>query len=173
MAFIRHFNRCIDDNKRSPVIIHHKNVYGDHYPLWTVIDYFSLGMLSRFYSDLKNPDKAYLAKQMYHLNYQTLSSWLFCLTILRNRCAHYARLYYWIFPSMAKRSRKDTFVPDRSLFSQLMMLKELYPTPDDWNREFYLPLFYLVDKYRTSIRLEHIGFPENWTELLIHKVKQS
>ncbi len=46
------------------------------------------------------------------------------------------------------------------------MLKQLYPEPDQWNYKFFLPLYDLIDHYKTSIRLKDIGFPDHWTEIL-------
>ncbi|WP_295363648.1 Abi family protein [uncultured Pseudoramibacter sp.] len=165
--FEKRFRSCIRENRKSPVIKHHKKKYHSHFPLWTVIDYFSLGMLSYFYTGMKKPDKQYLAENMYHIDHKTLSGWMKSLADLRNRCAHYARLYYWSFPSVPAVRRRDKEIHlNHKLFSQLYMLKELYPVPDQWNREFFLPLYDLIDKYKTSIRLKDIGFPDNWISIL-------
>ncbi len=165
-SFLIHVNRCIAENQNSPVVRHHMNVYGGNFPIWVIIDYFSLGMLSYFYSDMKNHDKSSLAQNMYSTNYQTLSSWLRCLTDLRNRCAHYSRLYDWNFSAVPRMPRWETFVPDRSLYSQLYMLKLMYPYPSKWNKEFMKPLVSLMKKYGKSIDKNHIGFPYRWKSIL-------
>jgi abortive infection bacteriophage resistance protein len=46
------------------------------------------------------------------------------------------------------------------------MLKLLYREKKKWNSIFVKPLKELVVEYRDSISFEHIGFPENWVELL-------
>ena len=66
-----------------------------------------MGMLSYFYRGMKNKDKATIAQSLYGVNYQTLESWLRCMTDLRNRCAHYSRIYYWVFPYRWKSMLKN------------------------------------------------------------------
>lgn len=163
ISFMSRIQLCIDENSKSPVVVHHNNVYGGKFPLWVIIDYFSLGMLSHFYTDMKNPDKAFIAESLYGVNYQMLSSWLHCLTDLRNRCAHYSRLYYWIFSSIPK-IRNAPFAPDRTLYSQLYMLKLMTPNADDWLNGFAVPLYRLIDKYSAHILLVHMGFLPTWRE---------
>lgn len=162
-------NRSISENYKSPVVKHHINEYGGQFPIWVIIDYFSMGSLSHFYADMKNPDKAAIAKSLYSTTYQVLTSWMRCLTDLRNRCAHYSRLYYWNFTAIPKIDKKDFFKADRTLFSQLYMLKLLYPTKENWNDTFVIPLQKLIRKYKNDIDKEHIGFPRQWKSILIHK----
>lgn len=166
IEFQERVTHCISDNSKSPVVKHHISKYGGKFPIWVIIDYFSLGMLSYFYTDMKNPDKAYLAQNLYGTSFQVLTSWLKCLTDLRNRCAHYSRLYYWIFPAVPKGMKGDSFVYGHDLFSQLYMLKQLYPEKDRWNEDFLNPLSRLIKKYNSYIELSHIGFPNNWKSIL-------
>lgn len=166
VAFTGHINRCINDNIRTPVIQHHITTYGNHFPVWVMIDFFSLGELSYFYTGMKNRDKATLAMNLYGLNYQTLTSWLKCLADLRNRCAHYSRLYYWKFPSIPRAPVGKPFVSDQTLFSQIYMLKYLYPEQTNWITDFVKPLSALMKRYRSSISRAHIGFPYRWRSML-------
>ena len=145
--------------------MHHTQVYGGSFPIWVIIEYFSLGMLSYFYADLKNPDKAVIAKKLYHANYQMLESWLHCLTDLRNRCAHYSRLYYWNFASVPNMGNFP-YVPDRTLYTQIYILKLMYPDRAEWKSYFYTPLTRLLKKYQDQIQLNHIGFPVDWKDKL-------
>ena len=46
------------------------------------------------------------------------------------------------------------------------MLKYLYPDKSKWNSSVYISIETLVDEYLPDISLKHIGFPENWKELL-------
>lgn len=164
--FLRHVQRCISENSNTPVVRHHRDRYGGRFPIWVIVDFFSIGMLSYFYRGMKNSDKSYLAQNMYGANYQLLESWLRCLTDLRNRCAHYARLYYWIFPALPKMPASERYIPTRRLFAQLYMLKYLYPYPEKWNKEFMKPLEKLVRKYKAHISLQHLDFPYRWKSML-------
>lgn len=167
VKFISLVSKAISDNNKSPVVKHHIITYGGKFPIWVIIDYFTLGMLSYFYTDMKNNDKSALASSLYGVNYQTVSSWLRCLTDLRNRCAHYSRLYYWKFPAIPKMPKGESFSPDRSLFSQIYMLKYLYPARNYWESDFVNPLSKLMKKYKNYISREHIGFPYKWKSMLL------
>lgn len=164
--YVAMLRQCIKDNATTPVVKHHRAKYGGHYPIWVIVEFFSIGMLSHFYRDMLNPDKAQIAKDLYDTSYQVLDSWFRCLNDLRNRCAHYSRLYYWIFPAIPKMDKRDSFVPNRRLFSQLYMLKHLTQNAAVWNNDFVDPLDYLINKYESDINLKCIGFPDNWKELL-------
>lgn len=165
-SYIKHIHACILENSNTLVIKHHEEQYDGHIPIWAIIDFFSIGMLSYFYRGMKNRDKAQIAESMYGVNYQIMDSWLRCLTDLRNRCAHYSRLYYWIFPAIPKMPGKEKYVPTRRLFAQLYMLKLMYPDKEKWNEEFVTPLTKLIKKYKTDISLKHLDFPYRWKSML-------
>ena len=165
ITFLGRIQSCIKDNSKSPVVIHHQTNYGGKFPIWVIIDYFTLGMLSHFYTDMPNQDKAFLAKTLYAANFKKLSSWLRCLTDLRNRCAHYSRLYYWAFSAIPN-TGNPALASDRTLYPQIHMLRIMYPDKAEWATCFYNPLVKLVDKYKDQIQLDHIGFPANWKDEL-------
>lgn len=71
------------------VVQHHKEKYNGQFPIWVIIEFFSMGMLSYLYADLKSADQKMIAKKSYHKSSVCLKSWLRCLTDLRNRCAQY------------------------------------------------------------------------------------
>lgn len=168
-AFLQKINSCIRENSKTPVVRHHMNKYDGHFPIWVIIEYFSLGTLSYFYRGMKNNDKAVIAANLYGVNYQTLDSWLRCLNDLRNKCAHYSRLYYWIFPAIPRMPPTEKYIPTRRLFAQLYMLKLMYPEPLKWNEDVLTPLIKLMKKYHPYISVKHLDFPYQWKSLLRHK----
>lgn len=168
-AFMQRVAACIAENQRTLVVKHHMNNYGGHFPIWVLIEYFSIGMLSYFYRDLPNNDKAAIAKDTYGVNYQVLDSWFRCITDLRNKCAHYSRLYYWIFTALPRMPQGETYVPTRRLFAQLYMLKLMYPDQKKWNDNFVKPLSKLMRKYKDDIDKAHIDFPYKWKPMLTYK----
>lgn len=169
-SFIKHINDCIKENEKTLIVQHHIARYNKKLPIWAIIDFFSIGMLSYFFRGMKNKDKAAIAKDLYSVNYQTLESWLRCLTDLRNKCAHYSRLYYWIFPATPKMPSGEKYVPTRRLFAQLYMLKAMYPDPIQWNNDIVKPLGKLIQKYKPYISLKHLDFPYQWKSMLTNKV---
>ena len=165
-AFKLHLARCIKDNRTSLVVMHHEKKYDGHYPFWVVVEFFSLGMLSYFYSDLLRDDKKAIAKALGCKSDEKLESWLRCLTDLRNRCAHYSRLYYWNFTSIPLLYKEDNVELRRSLYAYLLMLHHLAGDTEIWEKEFNPNFATLVQEYSEAIVPEHIGLPKDWENSL-------
>ena len=173
--FEERIRSCIKENKTSLIVKHHKKNYGNRFPLWVIIEFFSIGFLSHFYLDFVTQDKKAISSLLYGVSPSVLEGWLRCLTDLRNKCAHYSRIYFWIFTALPTfpDASKSPYLPsnyrpinERRLFFQLYLLKLMYPVPEEWNEKFVLPLRSLMDKYGKSISLVHIGFPPDWQDQL-------
>lgn len=98
--FYENIEREIKNNSKALFVQHHIEHYDGCFPIWVVVEIFTLGMLSRFYSDMTTSDKKEIARNLYRTTPKNVISWLRCATDLRNICAHYGRLYYRIFPAM-------------------------------------------------------------------------
>ena len=164
--FLGRVKSCVEKNKNSPIIQQSQMKNDGKVPLWILIEFFSMGMLSYFFSDMKAQDQKKIARSVYETGVKQLESWLHCLTDLRNRCAHYLRLYYWSFSSLPKMPRDSDFLPDRRLFPQLLVLKFLYPDEREWSFKLMAVLKPLIEEYAGDIELEHIGFPQDWESIL-------
>lgn len=134
-------------------------------PLWIVSELFTFGMVSCFYYDLKTKDQKTMARK-YHVGYKNLRSWLRCLTDLRNICAHSGRLYYRVFTA-APANLHLSEARKRRLWGQMLVLKNVYPSRNKWNLEFFPSLLALFDEYKDYINLYHIAFPKDWDEQLM------
>ena len=92
-----------------------------------------------------------------------------CLSILRNKCAHAARMYNTDFNPPAKFTtsllRKHPEIKNNSLFAYtLVLLKTL---PDESSKKFLIQTVETVlSEYRDDIVLKLIGFPENYMEIM-------
>lgn len=169
-TFLSKVQAVINENKNTLVVQHHNQNYDGKLPLWAAIEFFSAGMLSRFYSDLPLPDQKAIAKNLYSTAPPFLNSWLACFTQLRNRCAHYSRLYFWKFTALPKMP-KGTHPAGQKLFFQLIALKQLYPDACRWNTSYLPNLQAVIEEYssKNGIFLSHIDFPPDWEELLYKK----
>lgn len=170
-SFTKHITSCIEENEKTLVVRHHMEKYDGKFPIWVIIEFFSIGMLSHFYRGMRTKDKKIIAKSLYGTSHFVLDSWTRCITDLRNKCAHYARLYYAIFPAIPKMPNDIKYVPTRKLFAQLYMLKFMYPNHEKWNEVFVKPLAKLIKKYRPYIDLKHLDFPRTWKSMLLYKDK--
>lgn len=164
--FIALFNQEIKNNKKVLFVQHHLTKYEGRFPLWVATELFSFGMLSHFYGDMKLSDQKCIAKEEYRTTPQNLRSWLRCCTDLRNICAHYGRLYFRKFSAIPATPEGFPITLDRGLFDNVMVLRFLYPDVDRWNHEVLVNIMALIEEYRGDILLSHIGFPDNWEELL-------
>ena len=124
-----------------------------------------MGMLSYFYSDMKRGDKKHLVKEIsFPRSDREIESWLRCLTILRNKCAHYPRLYYSVFPSIPLFEEGLDRERKRTLYPQLLMLKYLLLDDKLWNEMFSVPFHSLLEEYKEFVEEKHIGLPTDWRD---------
>ncbi len=166
--FLGKVRACISSNEKSLIVEHHKRKYEGKFPLWVIVEFFSLGMLSCFYADMLLQDKKTLAVRLFRSTPRHVDSWLKCLTELRNRCAHYSRLYDWRFVSVPRLPDDIDVTQTGRLFEQVFMLGRLYPDDQKWDETVVPALDALLGTFRNDIKLSHIGFPDDWKELLLH-----
>jgi abortive infection bacteriophage resistance protein len=164
--FIQKIQGEIKNNAKVPFVQHHIQNYNGQFPVWVIMELFTFGMLSRFYADLQTKDQKNLAKHLFGLNPKTFASWLHCCTDLRNNCAHHDRLYYRIFPSFPAGLANLEDKNKQRVFGMLLVLKALYPDKAEWQKEIYQAVSDLFIEYQSDMELWHIGFPQNWQELL-------
>lgn len=164
--FLQRINNMIKKNNKQPFVKHHIEKYNNSFPIWVIIELFSFGELSYFYSDMQTIDKKRLARQICGSTYSNLKSWLVCLTDLRNYCAHYSRLYYTRFTAHPATPLNFGYSLQKRIFDYILVLKFLYPNRDEWKEKFLMPLKSTIEKYTKHINLKHIGFPDNWYDIL-------
>lgn len=164
--FIKQIEEDIEHNRNKPTVKHHREIYAGKFPIWVVIELFTIGQLSIFYSDMLRVDKKAIARELYGTTDTNMESWLKCLTELRNNCAHYSRLYDMIFISTPASPKNFMYSLRNRVFDYIVVLKFLYYDPIKWKNEFMPHLEALINEYDTSIQLECIGFPKEWQEIL-------
>lgn len=166
--FLSQIKTDIEHNKNNLFVRHHNEFYGGKFPIWVIIELFTMGQLSFFYSDMIREDKKKIAKELYKTTDTNLGNWLKCLTELRNNCAHYSRLYNANLVSTPVTPKGFPYKLKRKIFDYILVLKFLYYDPLKWQNEFVINLKNLIDYYEPSIELKRIGFPENWHYLLLY-----
>lgn len=166
--FEDHLKRAIKNNENQLFVKHHIKKYDGNFPLWVIIELFSFGELSIFYSDFHVSDQKEIANTLYQTNYNNLSSWLKCMTDLRNYCAHYSRLYYNIFPATPKTPKGYNYTLSNKIFDYILVLKFLYKNIGEWNVSFLTPFNALIEEYFEYIDCKHMNFPYNGLDLLNH-----
>lgn len=108
------------------------------------------------------------------VHYKTLENHLHCLSVLRNMCAHTARLYNTKFNPPARFTkqflRKNPNINNNSLFAYSLVLLRRLPNLET-KQLMVNDLYDVFDKNIEYIDLKLIGFPENYKEVLKNNIK--
>lgn len=124
--------------------------------------------MSKLYSAMYYSEKDVIAS-MVGVGKNTLENHLHCLAVLRNKCAHAARMYNTKFNPPAKFTtsflKKHPEIQNNSLFAYtLILLKRL---PDEESKKSLIQIMEtVINEYKSDIDLELIGFPENYLEIM-------
>lgn len=165
--FLEDIEEELRRNAKAPFVKNFRENYEDgKLPIYALVEVFSFGTLSKFYKNMKNPDKKAVAKS-FGVGYTYFESWLESISYVRNICAHYGRLYN------AKMSKKpilykeytENGISNNRIFAVLLCMKQLLK--DDMHWGFFIQdLEALIDKY-DEIDIKTMGFPGDWKELLL------
>ena len=94
---------------------------------------------------------------------------LHCLSVLRNKCAHAARMYNTNFNPPAKFTtsflRKHPEIKNNSLFAYTLVLLKRLPDEDS-KKSLIHTVETVINEYRGDIDLSLIGFPENYLKIM-------
>ncbi len=147
---------------------HYRTFYNSQLPIWVAIELLSFGSLSRFYFNLNSRYKNLIASYYIHnIPPRRLDSYLRCSTFLRNKCAHFSRIYFREFNEniLNKNWYSQNNVKNNLLYKEFLIFKELCVDENVGNT--VLPeLEALFDNYENVIDLKHIGFPSDWKSRL-------
>ena len=103
----------------------------------------------------------------------TLENHLHCLSVLRNKCSHAARMYNTDFNPPVKFSktflRKYPEIKNNSLFAYTLVLLRRLPDEDS-KKSLIDTVENVINEYKSDIDLKLIGFPENYLEIMRKKL---
>lgn len=134
-------------------------------PVWTVCEVMSLGLLSRWYANLKPMATRTAIATVYGVDQRVLGSWLHHLTLVRNVCAHHSRLWnreFSVTPMLPQRpaTLAGQFQQNsRKLYNSLLILLHCMDriAPDHhWRTR----LIALIDRHNVSFNA--MGAPSDW-----------
>ncbi|MBE0471122.1 MAG: Abi family protein [Methyloprofundus sp.] len=161
---------------REEFILHLTGKYQEALPpIWAAVEVMSMGQLSSWYKNLKVRQDALAISANYELDSKVLSSFLHHLTILRNHCAHHARVWNKQFtftlqiPSHKPLPVIEAFqtecMAQRKIYNTLVMMAwmlNIIQPEHDWLHR----LKRLLAKY-PDINLAQMGFPADWQDYAI------
>lgn len=139
-------------------------------PVWKTLEVISMGTLSKLYSNFSDATAKHAVAREFGLNHHKfLRSWLECLAVLRNCCAHHSRLSHRVFPVKPKMPEHmpNTWIADfsfrkQTLYPQLCCviywLNSIVP-----ENTFITDFKQLLIKH-PSVKTCLLGFPRSWKQ---------
>lgn len=171
---------------RGDFVLHFRQKYGPHLPIWVATEVMSFGVLSNLYGLMRQIDQDILAArfQVHAADGRgdrgALANWLNSLRNVRNICAHYGRLWNRAFdvlvdaPGQARRNEEDLLAPlgddgtNNRLYGVLLVMRYLMLSidPDDTN---VVDLADYIDERSRALGfgMGQLGFPDEWRSSLI------
>lgn len=163
------FQDDIDNHYQDSLIVkHHKARYNSKMPIWAMFELFTFSRLSSFYYCMYTSDQKLISNHL-GIAHDVLTNHLHCLSVLRNKCSHAARLYNTTFspsvklPLSVRKKHKDIDVD--SLFAYIIVLRQRLPNPSI-KAEFLKELIDLIAGKPSSVDLKCMGFPNNYEDIL-------
>ena len=154
--------------KESAIVKHHQNKYGGKMPLWALLELLSFSNTSKLYGSMYDGDQDAIAS-IVGISRNTLENHLHCLSVLRNKCSHAARLYNTNMNPGARLTvsflKKHPSISSRSLFAYVIVLNKRLPD-DNYRSAFKKEFVALINKCRNYIDLSLIGVPEDYESIL-------
>lgn len=142
-------------------------------PIWAVVELLSMSSISKLYSNMLDDDAKYIAKEYYGLsNFLPIKANMYCLSVLRNICAHGGRIYGRRLPFRINLYKADhkyfTGEQNNTYFSALFAMKRLSPTESIW-RQFIVSLWDLINRYNEYIDTAMLGLRDPWFDILLER----
>lgn len=172
------FRKCLE-NIQKEVSRSNEDFLKEHFikydapslpPVWKTMEVVSFGTLSKLYSNFRDTGvKKDVARSFGLPQYPYLESWMKCAAVLRNYCAHHARLWNRRFPIMPHLPKRlplawigISVLRPMKLYAQLCCLVYLEQSicPNSDFKEEIIML--LRDRSKTITKA--MGFPTNWQE---------
>jgi abortive infection bacteriophage resistance protein len=99
---IMHIRREIQRSQEDYIREHFEKYDTPEFPpVWKTLEVLTLGTLSKLYSNFSDHTaKDLIAREFGLFQHLILGSWLASMTVLRNKCAHHARVWNRRFPIM-------------------------------------------------------------------------
>ncbi len=153
----------ISHQQYLPFVKHHMTKYGGHFPIWAAAELFTFGMSCSLYDVCQVEDKKAIAAT-YQTKYVYLFAWMLSISELRNKCAHYNRVYNIPFTKTPALYPNESQYISNKLFPLLLAMKHIMGKRDLW-AVFLDNLDKLMNEYPEAIPF-YMGFPEHWQQVL-------
>lgn len=138
-------------------------------PCWMSLEVSSMGLLSKLFKNLKKDNLKNFVVHYYGLkDVDLFCNWMFCLSILRNTCAHHGRVWNRRLPEIAiPKKTLHPYVHNKQFYTNktyavlcniVYLLNRISP-----DHLFKVKLIELMKKCPLAQERE-MGFPNDWKE---------
>lgn len=164
--FINNIDKEISRSKEL-FVSHHMRKYNGRFPIWVALEVVSFSSVSILYKNLKPEDKRAISKSLQLKKPELLDSWLHTYSVMRNKCAHFSRIYstnLTVPVALTKDARLHN-ISSYTIFAMLFTFKYLIKDKtylDSWITQ----LEALIDTFEESVDISAMGFYRNWNNLL-------
>ncbi|WP_454293319.1 Abi family protein [Salana multivorans] len=166
---------------RGDFVVHFRQQYGPHLPIWVATEVMSFGVLSSLYDLMLQSDQEILAARFQvrtadgHGDRGALANWLNNLRNVRNICAHYGRLWNRAFdviidaPGRARKDADDLLAPladsgtSNRLYGVLLVMRHLLLSIAPEKSDVVDLVDFIEDQSRAvGFGMAQLGFPDDW-----------
>ncbi|MBI9115937.1 Abi family protein [Sanguibacter suaedae] len=166
---------------RGDFVVHFRQQYGPHLPIWVATEVMSFGVLGSLYDLMLQSDQEILAARFQvrtadgHGDRGALGNWLNNLRNVRNICAHYGRLWNRAFdviidaPGQARKDADDLLAPlaDRGtsnrLYGVLLVMRHLLLSIAPEKGDVVDLTDFIEEQSRAvGFGMAQLGFPDDW-----------
>lgn len=153
----------------SRIVQHHIRKYQDKMPLWVMLELMTYSSMSMFYHALYPADKTMIASKI-GISSRTLDNHLHCLSVLRNKCAHGARLYNTTLTPPVRFTntylQQHPEVHNDTVFAYILLVFKRLPSNKD-RITYRDELFDILERYENCVDLTLAGIPPDYKNLLV------
>lgn len=160
------------DRSDEAFIKHLRATYAEALPpVWAVCEVMSLGLLSRWYNNLKPMPTRRAIAAVYSVDERVLESWLRHLSLVRNTCAHHSRFWnreFTITPLLPRSKPLGLAgqfqAGSRKLYNALVILlhcMDVIAPQHQWRSRLKALMA------RHGVAVSAMDFPTNWERLPI------
>lgn len=166
---------------RGDFVVHFRQQYGPHLPIWVATEVMSFGVLSSLYGLMLQSDQEILAARFQvhtadgHGDRGALGNWLNNLRNVRNICAHHGRLWNRTFdviidaPGQARKDADDLLAPladggtSNRLYGVLLVMRHLLLSIAPKKHDVVdLADFIESQSCTVGFGMVQLGFPDDW-----------
>ena len=155
------------DEKYELYLKHYKDKYDDKLPLWIYVELMTFSDITQLFDLLTLKIKNQIVKFVGYPKVSVLSKHLYCLSLLRNFCAHGHRLYGRKFitkPILDSANSSKLLIVngnaiDDKLYSYYLALQQILLTKD---KDILIEKIKKIFMKYKSITIDEYGFPLSW-----------